>query len=172
MFYLYSVYFLLLFKCTKCTFYFYGVFTKTRMNSASNTEIVCCSTRTEAAYHRLVLLERSCELCRFSATLEPLCFVQHWKLVSQTLVLPWPQFHVWDLFFFYLFFTVEVTVCDQMHAAAFYLTKKNVFIASHSLPFVPAKGLEIMLHATAVNCTCSCGGHSKIIHPCPVYALS
>lgn len=73
---------------------------------------------------------------------------------------------------FYLFFTVEVTVCDQMHAAAFYLTKKNVFIASHSLPFVPAKGLEIMLHATAVNCTCSCGGHSKIIHPCPVYALS
>lgn len=105
MFYLYSVYFLLLFKCTKCTFYFYGVFTKTRMNSASNTEIVCCSTRTEAAYHRLVLLERSCELCRFSATLEPLCFVQHWKLVSQTLVLPWPQFHVWDLFFFfYLFF--------------------------------------------------------------------
>lgn len=74
--------------------------------------------------------------------------------------------------FFYLLFTVEVTVCDQMHAAAFYLTKKNVFIASHSLPFVPAKGLEIMLHATAVNCACSCGGHSKIIHPCPVYALS
>lgn len=79
---------------------------------------------------------------------------------------------IYGTFFFYLLFTVEVTVCDQMHAAAFYLTKKNVFIASHSLPFVPAKGLEIMLHATAVNCTCSCGGHSKIIHPCPVYALS
>lgn len=39
----------------------------------------------------------------------------------------------------------------RAHVAAFYLIKKNVFTASHSLPFVPTKGLQGMLPATAVN---------------------
>lgn len=142
-----------------------------KMYSASSIEIISSSTKTEAAYHRLVLLERSCELYHIRTPTEShyvLCSTENWFHK------PWSQFHLLDLLFI-----AKVTVCDQMLTCQqnthmrllFTLLKKNVFIASHSLPFVPAKGLEIMQHATTVNCTCSCGGHSKIIHPCSLCAI-
>lgn len=106
-----------------------------------------------------------------STTTNPLCCAQHWKLLSQTLLLHWPPFHLLDLsFMHYSLWRLQLAIKSwpankKRTMSACYLIKKCV----HYISFTALCAYQGPSgHATTVDGTLSFSGHSVIMHPCLV----